>query len=250
MTHAHIHHSSPPPTRVELLEELYRLYGSGSGTVLRGRYLRKKYGWICVTNGAKILKRIIDITGACIGLFITSPLFIIVPLCIRFTDGGPALFVQKRVGLYGKEFSFPKFRSMRVNADALKDSIREQSHHENSITFKMKEDPRVTWIGRIIRKTSIDELPQLWTVLTGDMSLVGPRPPLPDEVAHYTLAERRRLDVYPGLTCIWQIKGRGDIPFNEQVALDLQYIESRSIWGDIVILVKTIPAVLLGRGAY
>ena len=126
----------------------------------------------------------------------------------------------------------------------------DQSDHEDSITFKMKRDPRITWIGRIIRKLSIDELPQLWCVLRGDMSLVGPRPPLPSEVEQYSLSDRRRLEVIPGLTCIWQVSGRGDIPFAEQVELDAQYIESQSLWLDILLLLKTVPAVLLGRGAY
>jgi lipopolysaccharide/colanic/teichoic acid biosynthesis glycosyltransferase len=114
----------------------------------------------------------------------------------------------------------------------------------------MKKDPRVTWIGRIIRKVSIDELPQLWNVLKGDMSLVGPRPPVPKEVELYTLSDRRRLDIIPGITCIWQVSGRGDIAFDEQVQLDVQYIESQSFWIDIKILLKTIPAVLTGKGAY
>ena len=126
----------------------------------------------------------------------------------------------------------------------------EQNEHGQSVTFKMKKDPRITWIGRIIRRTSIDELPQLWCVLKGDMSLVGPRPPVPREVALYTLQDRRRLDVIPGLTCIWQVEGRGDIPFDEQVQMDMAYIESQSFWFDIKLLLKTVPAVLTGKGAY
>jgi lipopolysaccharide/colanic/teichoic acid biosynthesis glycosyltransferase len=118
------------------------------------------------------------------------------------------------------------------------------------VTFKMKRDPRITWIGRIISKLSIDETPQLWNVFNGHMTLVGPRPPLPSEVEKYTLHDRRRLDVKPGLTCIWQVSGRGDIPFQEQVELDIEYIESQSLWLDLKLLVKTVPAVLLGRGAY
>jgi hypothetical protein len=119
-----------------------------------------------------------------------------------------------------------------------------------TLTFKMKRDPRVTWIGRIIRKLSIDELPQLWCVLKGDMSLVGPRPPVPREVEEYSLSDRRRLDVKPGLTCFWQVQGRGNIPFPQQCRLDVEYIESQSLWLDIKLLVQTVPAVLLGRGAY
>ena len=141
---------------------------------------------------------------------------------------------------------------MCTNAEKLKDALLAQSHHAEAggITFKMKRDPRVTWIGRIIRKLSIDELPQLWCVLKGDMSLVGPRPPVPREVALYTLADRRRLDAVPGLTCIWQVSGRGDIPFPQQVQLDVDYIESQSFWLDVKLLLATVPAVLLGKGAY
>jgi len=137
-----------------------------------------------------------------------------------------------------------------MNAEKLKDALLAQSDLKDSVTFKMKRDPRVTWIGRIIRKFSIDELPQLWCVLKGDMTLVGPRPPVPREVAAYTLADRRRLDVTPGLTCFWQVSGRSDIAFPQQVQLDVQYIESQSLWVDFVVLLKTIPAVLLGKGAY
>ena len=240
--------------RVVLMEELYRRYGSGAsgqgGLWLRLRYWRKKYAWIMVVGGAKVLKRTLDIIGSGILLLCLWPLFLVVALCIKLTDGGPVFFWQTRIGLWGKEFPFPKFRSMVVNAEELKDTILEQSDHKDSITFKMKKDPRVTWIGNIIRKLSIDELPQLWCVFKGEMSLVGPRPPVPGEVAEYTLADRRRLDVIPGLTCIWQVSGRGDIAFDEQVELDVQYIESQSILFDIKLLLSTVPAVMLGQGAY
>jgi len=139
---------------------------------------------------------------------------------------------------------------MIVNAEAVKDKILEMNQHGDQKTFKVKNDPRITWIGRILRKLSLDELPQLWCVLKGEMSLVGPRPPVPREVVLYTVSDRRRLDVRPGLTCIWQVSGRSNIPFEGQVKLDAQYIESQSIWFDIVLLFKTIPAVLFGRGAY
>jgi len=240
--------------RVALMEELYRIYGApsrGTSTFrLHLRYLRKKYAWLLVVGGAKVLKRTLDILAAVALFFLLWPLFLLVAICIKLTDGGPVFFWQTRVGQYGREFPFPKFRSMVVNAEALKDSLLEQSDHGNSVTFKMKRDPRVTWIGRIIRKLSIDELPQLWCVLKGDMSLVGPRPPVPREVAEYTLADRRRLDAIPGLTCIWQVSGRGDIAFDQQVQLDVQYIESQSLWLDIKLLLQTVPAVLLGKGAY
>ncbi|HON62207.1 MAG TPA: sugar transferase, partial [Deltaproteobacteria bacterium] len=168
----------------------------------------------------------------------------------KLTDRGPVLYWQTRVGKWGQEFWFPKFRSMCVDADKLREKILDQSHHKDSITFKMKHDPRITLVGRIIRKTSMDELPQLWNVLKGEMSLVGPRPPLPEEVDRYTLADRRRLDVKPGLTCIWQVSGRGDVPFAKQVEYDVQYIESQSLLLDLRLLLKTVTAVLTGRGAY
>jgi len=242
------------PHRLSLIEELHRRYGDGSGSGnqrrLRIRYWQKKYAWIVVLGGARLLKRAADIVVGATALLCLSPLFLIVALCIKLTDGGPILFWQSRVGRWGREFPFPKFRSMVTNAEKLKDALLTQNDHQDSVTFKMKHDPRVTWIGRIIRKLSIDELPQLWLVVTGEMSLVGPRPPVPREVAQYSLSDRRRLDVTPGLTCIWQVSGRGDIPFHEQVELDVQYISSQSLWLDIKLLLKTVPAVLLGKGAY
>ena len=239
----------------DLAEELYRRYvqeGSGSGRARRmARFFVKKYLWLLVVRGAEWVKRALDVLVSGMALLVLAPLFGAVALCIWATDRGPAIFVQKRVGKWGREIDFPKFRSMVVNADELKKKLMEQNQHgEGGVTFKMKRDPRVTWIGRIIRKLSIDEAPQLWSVLKGDMSLVGPRPPTVEEVQQYTLADRRRLDVRPGLTCIWQVSGRADIPFDKQVKLDVQYIESQSLLLDFLLLLKTVPAVLLGRGAY
>jgi len=236
------------------MEELYRIYGApsaGPGSFrLRLRYWRKKYAWMVVVGGAKALKRAVDIAASLALMIGLAPLFALVALLIKLTDGGPVFFWQTRVGQYGQEFPFPKFRSMVVNAEAMKDALLDQSDHQDSVTFKMKKDPRITWIGGIIRKLSIDELPQLWCVLKGDMSLVGPRPPVPREVAEYSLADRRRLDAIPGLTCIWQVSGRSDIPFPQQVQLDVQYIESQSLRLDLKLLLQTVPAVLFGRGAY
>ncbi len=240
------------PHRVALMEELYERYGrvSGSNFVRSARFWRKKYAWAFVVGGAQLLKRAIDVAASVILILCLLPLFLIIASIIKLTDRGPALFWQIRVGRWGREFPFPKFRSMVSNAEALKDELLEQNDHGDGITFKMKKDPRVTWIGKIIRRGSIDELPQLWCVLKGDMSLVGPRPPVPREVALYTLSDRRRLDAVPGLTCIWQVSGRGDIPFDQQVQLDVDYIESQSFWLDIKLLLQTLPAVLLGKGAY
>jgi lipopolysaccharide/colanic/teichoic acid biosynthesis glycosyltransferase len=237
--------------RSSLIDELYIRYAKAQGWRKRFTYYRKKYAWILVVAGAKFIKRFIDIVVSLFLLIALLPLFLVIVLLIKLTDGGPVFFVADRVGKWGKEFRFPKFRTMVMGAHAQRSNLRIQSDlGTNSVTFKMKKDPRVTWIGRILRKTSFDELPQLWCVLVGDMTLVGPRPPLPEEVALYHLEQRKRLDVVPGLTCIWQVSGRSEIPFPHQVKLDLQYIESQSLWLDLVILFKTIPAVIFGRGAY
>lgn len=235
--------------RIEVAEELYRRYGT-SGFFNRFRYWRKKLLWQLIVGGSKFFKRLIDVFVSAIALICCLPLFAGVAICIRLTDRGPAIYWQTRVGRYGREFPFPKFRSMVMNADKMKDGLIQQNMHKDGVTFKMKDDPRVTWIGRIIRKFSIDELPQLFCVLRGDMSLVGPRPPVPREVALYSLADRRRLDATPGLTCIWQVSGRGDIPFPQQVKLDVDYIESQSFLLDLKLLFLTVPAVLTGKGAY
>lgn len=195
-------------------------------------------------------KRLIDIAVALAALAILSPLFLIVSLCVKLTDGGPVFFRQKRVGLNGKVFDFVKFRSMVVDAEERKQELIKHNKHSNSITFKMCRDPRVTWVGRIMRKTSIDELPQFWNVLIGEMTLVGPRPAVVNEVQRYTPRERRRLAVVPGLTCIWQVSGRADLDFQQQVELDVRYIRERTLWMDFKLVLLTFPAVLSGKGAY
>jgi lipopolysaccharide/colanic/teichoic acid biosynthesis glycosyltransferase len=154
------------------------------------------------------------------------------------------------VGKFGRVFKMFKFRSMRPDAEARLRELLAQNQHKDGVTFKLKDDPRVTRIGRWLRKYSMDELPQFYNVFIGDMSLVGPRPPVPREVALYTLADRRRLLATPGITCLWQIAGRAHIDFHGQVELDVRYIETRTFWSDLRILLKTIPAVLSGTGAY
>ena len=216
----------------------------------RLRRLRKKYLWALATGLARAIKRTLDVAAAAGGLLLGLPAFGLVAALIKLQDGGPVLFWQTRVGQWGREFPFPKFRSMHLDAEARKAELMAANEHAEGITFKIKKDPRITPVGRWLRKLSLDELPQLWCVLRGEMSLVGPRPPVPQEVAQYTLADRRRLDAVPGLTCIWQVSGRGDIPFPQQVRLDVEYIESQSLWLDLKLLAATIPAVLLGRGAY
>jgi lipopolysaccharide/colanic/teichoic acid biosynthesis glycosyltransferase len=195
-------------------------------------------------------KSALDRVGALVVLVITSPLLLLIALCIKLTDRGPVIHWQERIGLYGKTFAFPKFRSMVPNAHLKINDLAHLNHHGNGVTFKMRSDPRVTWIGKILRRTSVDEIPQLWCVLWGDMSLVGPRPALPREVAVYDQFARRRLETKPGLTCLWQVAGRADLPFPKQLSLDIEYIESRSLWFDLKILAWTVPAVVTGRGAY
>lgn len=201
-------------------------------------------------KGYLIAKRIMDICGALAGLICLSWLFLIVALLIKLEDPkGPVFFKQVRVGKDGKEFYMYKFRSMVTNAEELLESLL----HLNETTgamFKMKNDPRVTKIGRFIRKTSIDELPQLWNVLKGEMSLVGPRPPLPREVAQYTEYDKQRLLVTPGCTGLWQISGRSNVGFKEMVELDLQYIRNRSILFDLKIILKTVLVLFGSKDAF
>lgn len=214
-------------------------------------HMRLKFSvWEWTVAFAKFLKTFIDVFGSLILLILLSPLFLITAILIYINDPGPIFYVAHRVGLNGAYFGFIKFRSMYINADKMKDQLMEQNESADGVLFKMKNDPRVTRIGRFIRRFSIDELPQLFNVLKGDMSLVGPRPPLPREVMEYTLEDRKRLHVKPGITCLWQIKGRSEIPFHQQVQLDMQYIRSQGIKNDLLILLKTIPAVISGRGAY
>jgi lipopolysaccharide/colanic/teichoic acid biosynthesis glycosyltransferase len=211
----------------------------------------KRVVWRIKVSSVRVVKRTIDICVVIPALLLLSPLFLVVALCIRLYDGGPVLYWQKRIGLRGREFAFPKFRSMCVDSDAVRAKILAMNQHgAEGVTFKMKRDPRITPTGRIIRRFSIDELPQLWCVLTGKMTLVGPRPPIPSEVAKYSLRDRERLAVIPGLTCFWQVNGRSEIPFDQQVEMDIDYIHQRSLWTDIKVLFKTIPAVIFGRGAY
>jgi lipopolysaccharide/colanic/teichoic acid biosynthesis glycosyltransferase len=194
-------------------------------------------------------KRALDLTISGVALALFLPFGLVIALLIK-RDGGPVFYWQDRVGYRGRRFRFPKFRSMVVNADQLRQTLLEENDHTGAgITFKRENDPRITAVGRFIRRSSLDEMPQMWSVLRGDMSLVGPRPALPEEVARYTPLQRRRLEVKPGLTCIWQVSGRSQIPFEGQVALDLEYIRTRSFRGDLVLLLKTVPAVLFGRGA-
>jgi exopolysaccharide biosynthesis polyprenyl glycosylphosphotransferase len=216
---------------------------------LNGYARFKRCSWRFVISSAAIIKRFFDIVVSAVALLMLAPFFALVAVLIKLEDGGPIFFAQRRVGKWGREFKMFKFRSMCADAEQRLVQVLNKNQHSTGVTFKVKEDPRVTRVGKWLRKFSIDEFPQFYNVLIGDMSLVGPRPPVPREVAKYSLADRRRLEVIPGLTCFWQIGGRSEIDFPEQVQLDVQYIESQNFWLDLKILVKTVPAVLLGRGA-
>ncbi|MCC3862730.1 sugar transferase [Terrisporobacter petrolearius] len=191
------------------------------------------------------LKRTIDILGSGIGLIILSPIFILVALAIKIEDPkGKVFFAQERCGKNNKLFKMYKFRSMISNAEELLEELICENEMDGPV-FKIKEDPRITKVGRFIRKTSIDELPQLFNILMGDMSIVGPRPAIPHEVAEYNEYQKQRLLVKPGLTCIWQVSGRNSIGFDEWVDMDLEYIEKRNLWMDIKLIFKTV-GVLFG----
>jgi len=216
----------------------------------RVRFQLKSFIRIIADVGSGIGKRLIDLTGAVLLLILLSPLLLLITILIKLESDGPALFRQTRVGKWGRPFTMYKFRSMCADAEHRKQELLSQNEMLGGVIFKIKRDPRVTRIGMIIRRTSVDELPQLWNVLRGEMSLVGPRPPVPAEMKYYSLDERRRLEIKPGITCIWQVSGRSELTFRQQVELDVAYIESQSTWGDLRLLLKTVPAVLLGRGAY
>ena len=224
---------------------------------LNARVVWKRLSWPAVVNAALFLKRALDIVVSLVAIVVLSPFFLLLALLVKL-DGGPVFFRQTRVGLNGRTFRMLKFRSMCVDAEARLQGLLGQNEKASGITFKMKDDPRITRIGKLLRKSSLDELPQLWNVLRGDMSLVGPRPPVLREVALYSQADRRRLLVKPGITGLWQvgerdgglfeIGDRNSIDFPEQVSLDVRYIESQSIGKDLWLLAKTVPAILFGKG--
>lgn len=195
-------------------------------------------------------KRVLDLLGSSALIVLLSPGLIAIALLVKLTSSGPVIYKQTRIGRYGKEFRFYKFRSMFRDADQRLETLLAQGNEKDGPIFKMKNDPRVTSVGRVLRKFSLDELPQLFNVLRGEMSLVGPRPPLPREVEQYDDRALRRLSVPPGITCLWQICGRSDTSFSEWILLDEIYVEQMSFWLDLKILLKTPTAVLRSEGAY
>ena len=195
------------------------------------------------------LKRLFDIVVSGMSLVLLSPVFAAIAIAVKATSPGPALFRQARVSVNGRKFKLLKFRTMVADAEAKLDGLRDKNEMKGPV-FKIENDPRITKIGRFLRKFSLDELPQFWNVLTGDMSIVGPRPPIPSEVNEYDPWQRRRLSMRPGITCIWQVSGRNRITdFNEWTKLDLEYIDNWSLWLDLELFFKTIPVVLLAKGA-
>ncbi|TET34175.1 MAG: sugar transferase [Planctomycetota bacterium] len=199
--------------------------------------------------GALAIKRLIDIVVSFLALILFSWLFVLVSLTIKLTSRGTVLFRQIRSGRNGRTFTLYKFRTMVEGAEALQQSV-EHLNETTGPVFKVKKDPRVNRVGRLLRKFSLDELPQLWNVFIGDMSLVGPRPPIPDEVEKYERWQRRRLSMKPGITCLWQVRGRSNVSFDDWMKLDLEYIDNWSLTLDFKILLRTIPAVLFARGAF
>ena len=194
-------------------------------------------------------KRLLDIAGSALGLLLSSPLLLIAAVLIKLESRGPVIYKSIRIGRGARPFTFLKLRSMVDGADQYRHKLSHLNESDGPV-FKIAADPRVTRVGRLLRVTSIDEIPQLWNVLRGEMSLVGPRPPIAEEVVQYEPWQLRRLDVVPGITCLWQISGRSRIGFQEWMRLDLEYIRHRSIWLDLKILIRTIPAVLSREGAY
>ncbi len=194
-------------------------------------------------------KRLLDVVLASAGMLVAIPVLAVAAVAIKLDSPGPVFHRAVRVGKDGRRITFLKLRSMRADAEELRGLLLHRNITKGP-TFKLHDDPRVTRVGRLLRKTSLDELPQLIHVVTGEMSLVGPRPPFPEEVEHYEPWMRRRLETRPGLTCLWQIRGRSDLPFDEWMRLDVEYVERCSLALDLNILLLTVPAVLSGRGAY
>jgi len=211
--------------------------------------LQRRWSLRWRVRSAAIAKRTFDVVASAAFLLVFSPLYLLLALLVKLESPGAVIFGQTRVGRHGDEFRMFKFRSMRVSAEAELGKLLLQNEHADGVTFKMTHDPRITRVGRWLRRFSLDELPQFVNVLQGNMSLVGPRPPTPREVLLYRPTHRRRLAVKPGLTCLWQVSGRSNIDFSGQVKLDVQYIETACFWVDLKLIFQTMRAVVGGHGA-
>lgn len=231
--------------RHDLFEQLNLGIGGQSST----SFIHPFTAWLLLRASANS-KRLLDVFVSIGALTVLSPIILMLAIIIKLDSPGPVFFSQLRVGRKGVPFKFWKVRSMYVDAEDTRATLMDECSDTHKILFKLKKDPRITRVGKYIRRYSLDEVPQLWNVLIGDMSLVGPRPALLEEVEQYNLNDRKRLTAVPGVTGIWQTSGRSDTPFKVQVEMDLQYIRYAGIWTDLKLLLKTIPAVISGRGAY
>ena len=237
------------PTTEDLLLDLTPLEAAAVDYLVVEQVAVPRHGLSGAALWQIAVKRAMDIVMSALAVVVLLPVLLAVALLIRLTSRGPVFYVQERVGREGEPFRMLKFRSMYRDAHERRDEHAEQNIHQGPI-FKIRDDPRITPVGRAIRRLSIDEFPQFFNVLMGHMSLVGPRPALPEEFLDYTERERQRLLVKPGVTCIWQVSGRSDVDFDTWIDMDLEYIEGWSLGLDLKLLAKTVPAVITGRGAY
>ena len=236
---------------VRIIVKLFQAHGAHRYVSSVGTYPVVTYHRVCLDDSSKAIKRIIDIIGSLVGIILFSPIMLITAIAIKLESKGPVIFKQKRAGINGSTFMMYKFRSMCVDAEELKEKLQAQNEVKDGMMFKIKDDPRITKVGKFIRKTSIDELPQFFNVLLGNMSLVGTRPPTLDEVAKYERTHWRRMSIKPGITGMWQVSGRSQITdFDEIVELDTIYIDNWSIWFDFKIMFKTVLSMLQRKGAY
>ncbi|MBQ8547450.1 MAG: sugar transferase, partial [Lachnospiraceae bacterium] len=236
---------------VRVIMSVFKAHGAQRYVSSVGTYPVITYHRVCLDDSSRAVKRIIDIICSLIGILVFSPIMLVTAIAIKLESKGPVIFKQKRAGLNGRIFKMYKFRSMCVDAEELKAKLQEQNEVKDGMMFKIKDDPRITKVGKFIRKTSIDELPQFFNVLFGDMSLVGTRPPTLDEVEKYERSHWRRMSIKPGITGMWQVSGRSQITdFDQIVELDTEYIDHWSIWLDFKIMIKTVFSLLQRKGAY
>lgn len=236
---------------IRVIMSLYKAHGAQRYVSSVGTYPVITYHKVCLNQSSKAAKRVIDIIGSLLGIIVFSPIMLLTAIAIKLDSKGPVIFRQKRAGLNGRPFMMYKFRSMCVNAEELKAKLQAQNEVKDGMMFKIEDDPRITRVGKFIRKTSIDELPQFFNVLIGNMSLVGTRPPTMDEVVKYERNHWRRMSIKPGITGLWQVSGRSQITdFDKIVELDTEYIDKWSIWFDFCIMFKTVFALLKRKGAY